>query len=54
MIEDCAHCFFGQAGERPIGAWGDFATASLTKFFPVPEGGLLASSSRPLPGLALA
>lgn len=53
LIEDCAHCFFGQAGERPIGAWGDFATASLTKFFPVPEGGLLASSSRPLPGLVL-
>lgn len=53
LIEDCAHCFFGQAGERPIGAWGDFAAASLTKFFPVPEGGLLASNSRPLTGLVL-
>ncbi|MDP2323699.1 MAG: DegT/DnrJ/EryC1/StrS family aminotransferase [Gammaproteobacteria bacterium] len=53
LIEDCAHCFFGQAGERPIGAWGDFATASLTKFFPVPEGGLLASNSRPVSGLEL-
>ena len=53
LIEDCAHCFFGQAGERPIGAWGDFAIASLTKFFPVPEGGLLASNSRPLSALAL-
>ena len=54
LIEDCAHCFFGQAGDRPIGAWGDYATASLTKFFPVPEGGLLASNTRALPALALA
>ena len=46
LIEDCAHCYFGQAGERPIGAWGDFSTASLSKFFPVPEGGVLASASR--------
>jgi perosamine synthetase len=48
LVEDCAHSFFGQAGERPIGAWGDLATASLSKFFPLPEGGLLASA-RPLP-----
>lgn len=44
LIEDCAHCYFGEAGERPIGAWGDYATASQSKFFPVPEGGLLASA----------
>lgn len=50
LIEDCAHCYFGQAGERPIGAWGDFSTASLSKFFPVPEGGVLASASRPIQG----
>ena len=54
LIEDCAHSFFGQAGERAVGAWGDYATASLTKFFPVPEAGLLVSASRDLPGLALA
>ncbi len=52
LVEDCAHSFFGQAGERPVGHWGDVATASLTKFFPVPEGGLLASA-RPLPAQAL-
>lgn len=46
LIEDCAHCYFGQAGERPIGAWGDYCTASLSKFFPVPEAGLLASAHR--------
>lgn len=48
LIEDCAHTFFGQAGERPVGQWGDFATASATKFFPVPEAGVLASR-QPLP-----
>lgn len=52
MVEDCAHSFFGQAGERAVGRWGDLATASLSKFFPVAEGGLLASA-RPLPPLSL-
>ena len=48
LIEDCAHSFFGNADGRPVGAWGDFAIASLTKFFPVPEGGCLISSTRHL------
>ena len=46
LIEDCAHCLFGQAGDRPVGAWGDWATASLTKFLPVPEAGLMASAKQ--------
>jgi hypothetical protein len=46
LIEDCAHSFFGQAGERQVGAWGDFSIASVTKFFAVPEAGLLASATR--------
>lgn len=54
LVEDCAHCFFGTAGDRPVGQWGDYATASLSKFFPVMEGGLLASHRRPLRPLALA
>lgn len=54
LIEDCAHCFFGVAGARPVGQWGDFAIASLTKFFPVPEAGLLVSAQRPLLASALA
>ena len=53
LIEDCAHCYFGEAGERAVGAWGDFATASLSKFFPVPEAGLLASAHRPITPLQL-
>lgn len=54
LVEDCAHSYFGQAGGRPVGAWGDLATASLSKFFPVSEGGLLASAHRPLRPLGLA
>jgi selenocysteine lyase/cysteine desulfurase len=34
MIEDCAHAFFGVVDGRPVGAWGDVAIASATKFFP--------------------
>jgi perosamine synthetase len=54
LIEDCAHCYFGQAGERPIGAWGDYCTASLSKFFPVPEAGLLGSAMHPIRPMLLA
>jgi perosamine synthetase len=53
LIEDCAHTFFGSSDGRPVGSWGDFAIASLTKFFPVPEGGCLASGSRSLGDQAL-
>jgi perosamine synthetase len=41
LIEDCAHALFGRSGERPVGAWGDMAIGSLTKFLPVPDGGCL-------------
>lgn len=54
LIEDCAHCYFGDAGERQVGDWGDYATASLSKFLPVPEGGLLASAHHPIKNLQLA
>ncbi|MBX3601556.1 MAG: DegT/DnrJ/EryC1/StrS aminotransferase family protein [Rubrivivax sp.] len=53
LVEDCAHCYFGMAGERPVGHWGDYATASLSKFFPVPEGGLLASALHEIAPLGL-
>lgn len=53
LVEDCAHSYFGVAGERPIGCWGDYATASLSKFFPVPEAGMLASATRRLRPLGL-
>lgn len=53
LIEDCAHTFFGMAGERAVGQWGDLAIASITKFFPVPEAGLLVSPSPRRSGPAL-
>lgn len=44
LIEDCAHSFFGEFEGRPLGSYGDYAIASLTKFFPVKEGGCLIST----------
>ncbi|HTO60348.1 MAG TPA: aminotransferase class I/II-fold pyridoxal phosphate-dependent enzyme [Bradyrhizobium sp.] len=43
MIEDCSHSYFGYAGDRPLGAFGHYAIGSLTKFFPVREGGCLVA-----------
>lgn len=54
LIEDCAHALFGLSDGRPVGRWGDAAIASLTKFLPVDEGGLLMLNrdSLELPELA--
>lgn len=49
LIEDCAHALFGRVDDQAVGSWGDYATASISKFLPVPELGLLASSRRRLP-----
>jgi perosamine synthetase len=54
LIEDCAHAFFGVSEGVAVGSWGDFAIASLPKFFPVPEGGLILSATHPLKKLDLA
>lgn len=53
IVEDCAHAVFGSSDGRPIGSWGDYAAVSLMKFFPVYDGGCLASGSRPLDDLRL-
>ncbi len=53
IIEDCAHAMFGNADGRPIGSWGDFAAASLMKFFPIYEGGCLASAHHDLNDVVL-
>jgi dTDP-4-amino-4,6-dideoxygalactose transaminase len=53
LVEDCAHSYFGMAGDRPVGTWGDYATASLSKFFPVAEAGLLGSAGHVLQPLNL-
>ncbi len=53
LIEDCAHALFGVADGAPVGSWGDYAIASLTKFLPVPDGGCLTSYRRKLSVLRL-
>lgn len=50
LIEDCAHSIFGTTDGQAVGTWGDYAIASLTKFFPVMEGGCLASARHQLRG----
>ncbi|MES2316900.1 MAG: DegT/DnrJ/EryC1/StrS family aminotransferase [Pseudomonadota bacterium] len=44
LLEDCAHCFFGEYAGQPAGSWGDYAIASSMKFFPIYEGGCLVSA----------
>ncbi len=53
VIEDCAHAVFGLADGRPFGSWGDYAAASLMKFFPVYDGGCLASARHDMSDLHL-
>lgn len=45
LIEDCAHALYKSAACRDIGTHGDFVVGSATKFYPVAEGGFLASPS---------
>jgi perosamine synthetase len=53
MLEDCAHCFLGEYGGKPVGSTGDYAIASSMKFFPIYEGGALVSARHSLDGIAL-
>lgn len=48
LIEDCAHAFYGDFDGSPPGAVGDYAIASLMKFFPIYDGGCLVSRHHPL------
>lgn len=50
LLEDCAHCFFGEHAGKPVGSWGDYAIASSMKFFPIYEGGCLVSARHRLTG----
>lgn len=56
LLEDCAHCFFGEHEGKAVGSWGDYAIASSMKFFPIYEGGCLVSARHALraPGPASA
>ncbi|WLI88921.1 DegT/DnrJ/EryC1/StrS family aminotransferase [Massilia sp. R2A-15] len=48
LLEDCAHCFFGEHAGRPVGSFGDYAIGSSMKFFPIFEGGCLVSARHAL------
>jgi perosamine synthetase len=48
LIEDCAHAYFGVFDGRPPGSVGDYAVASMMKFYPIYDGGCLVSSRRML------
>jgi perosamine synthetase len=53
LIEDCAHAFFGARDGHAIGAVGDYAIGSSMKFFPIYEGGCLASNRHGLDAVTL-
>jgi len=53
LIEDCAHCIFGSYQGKTLGSFGDYAIASTMKFFPVYDGGILASNKHNLSDLQL-
>lgn len=44
LVEDCAHTFFGNIGNKPIGSNAHFAIASPWKFFPSFDGGCLVTN----------
>jgi len=44
LIEDCAHCFWGERDGQRVGAVGDLSIASTMKFFPGIDGGVLISN----------
>lgn len=53
LIEDCAHAPFGGTRSMPVGSIGDYATGSLMKFYPIVDGGCVASWRHRLDGLKL-
>lgn len=48
LIEDCAHAFYSSPQSPPIGGYGDYSVGSLMKFFPIFDGGCLASYRQPI------
>lgn len=44
IIEDCCTTFFSQDASGKLGRYGDYATYSFPKFFPIQIGGLLVSN----------
>jgi perosamine synthetase len=53
LVEDCAHAFFGSRDGVSVGSSGDYTIASSMKFFPVFDGGVLASTRRNIDSIKL-
>ncbi|RNF31542.1 hypothetical protein NM04_06625 [Massilia aurea] len=51
LVEDCAHCYFGERDGVAVGSSGDYAIGSSMKFFPIFEGGCLVSHRHALPAV---
>lgn len=43
LLEDCAHCLFGESAGQAVGSFGDYAIGSSMKFYPIYDGGCLVS-----------
>jgi len=53
LIEDCAHTVYGGSKDNPVGSLGDYAVASLMKFYPVTDGGCLCARQDRVDTIAL-
>ena len=53
LLEDCAHAILGEYHGHPLGSFGDYTIASPMKFYPIYDGGILASHRRPLDQISL-
>lgn len=46
ILEDCAYAIGTRLEKGGVGRWGDYALYSLTKYYPIPFGGILISTKR--------
>jgi len=51
VIEDCAHTFDSKLNGQLVGTFGDYTVYSLTKIFPMAEGGIITGSTLDFPEL---
>lgn len=51
VVEDCSLSFLSRLGNRPLGAFGDYAIFSLYQTLPLPNGGVIVQNRHDLPEL---
>ncbi len=52
LVEDCALSLFSEAGNGPLGSFGQYSVFCLYKTLPLPNGGLLVQNRDPLKELS--